>query len=493
MNGPGKSDRLVVAKKDPNKGDVKASPAESLERRSLAKGNPLQETGGRTPLPGPPPPCALERIREAAKGRRGERFTTLWHHVYDVERLREAYFALRRTSAPGVDGETWESYGRTLEGNLEDLSGRLKRGAYRAKPVRRVYIPKGDGRERPIGVPVLEDKIVQRATVEVLNAIYETDFKGFSHGFRPGRNPHNALDALTVGIEQRPVNWVLDADVRAFFDSMDHEWLIRFIEHRIADRRVVRHIRKWLRAGVLEKERWEASKAGTPQGGSISPLLANVYLHYVFDLWADRWRKREAQGAVILVRYADDIVVGFQYREDAERFRHELEQRLSGFALSLHQEKTRLIEFGRNAIANRRARGEGRPESFDFLGFTHLCATSRKGRFWVQRRTSRKKMRAKLQTIRQRLRKQRHQRVPETGRWLRSVLLGHYRYYGVRGNYRMLAAFQYHVLCAWYRMLNRRSQRRGVTARRMERYAHRWLPGPTIHHPYPFQRLCVST
>jgi len=493
MNGPGKSDRPVVARKVLNKGGAGASTAEGLERRGLAKGNLLQETGGRTPKPEAPPLCALERIRQAAREKKGERFTALWHHVYDVDRLREAYQALNHASTPGVDGETWESYGENLEDSLRDLSSRLRRGAYRAKPVRRVYIPKGDGKERPIGVPVLEDKVVQRAAVEVLNAIYETDFKGFSYGFRPGRGQHNALDALTVGIEKRPVNWVFEVDLRAFFDSMDHEWLIKFVEHRIGDRRVIRHIRKWLTAGVLERERWEASREGTPQGGSISPLLANIYLHYVFDLWADVWRRRKARGAMILVRYADDIVVGFQYREDAERFRQELEQRLNRFALSLHEEKTRLIEFGRYAATNRRARGEGRPEQFDFLGFTHRCAISKKGWFWVERRTSRKKMRAKLRDIKQRLRKRRHERVPVTGSWLKSVLLGHYRYYGVPGNYRRLAAFQYHVLCAWYRSLNRRSQRRSVTGSRMYRYAARWLPRPQLHHPYPSQRLCVTT
>jgi len=493
MNGSGKSDRSIVAKKAPNQGTPGGEPAEGLERRGLAKGNPPQETSDRTQTPEGSLPSAPERIREAARKENGKAFTALWHHVYHVDRLREAYLALKRGSAPGVDGETWRSYGERLEENLRDLSGRLRRGAYRAKPVRRVYIPKGDGGQRPIGVPVLEDKIVQRATVEVLNAIYEADFKGFSYGFRPGRSQHDALDALAVGIEKRPVNWVLDADLRGFFDSIDHEWAVRFVEHRVGDRRVIRHLRKWLRAGVLEREHWKAGKAGTPQGGSISPLLANVYLHYVVDLWADRWRRREARGAVILVRYADDIVAGFQYRTDAERFQRELGARLKRFALSMHPDKTRLIEFGRQATARRRTRGEGNPETFDFLGFTHHCATSRKGKFYVQRTTARKKMRAKLRQVKARLRKQLHRSVPETGRWLRVVLLGHYRYYGVPGNWRMMKAFQFHVLCLWYRALNRRSQRRGVTGKRMDCYATQWLPRPKLHHPYPFLRLCVTT
>jgi RNA-directed DNA polymerase len=346
MNGGGESDGSVVPKKPTNKGRGGTHPAESVEERDPAKGNPRQQTRDRTQRR-QALRSALERVRQAAVRNEEERFTALWHHVYEVDRLREAYLGLERKAAAGVDEVTWEQYGEELEKNLQDLSARLQRGACRAKPVRRVHIPKEDGRQRPIGVPTLEDKIVQRATVEVLNAVYEADFLGFSYGFRPGRSQHNALDALVVGIERKKVNWVLDADIRGFFDAIDHEWLVRFVEHRIADKRVVRHIRKWLNAGVLEGDRWYEQDEGTPQGGSVSPLLANIYLHYAFDLWAQRWRKKEARGDVIIVRYADDFIVGFQHRNDAERFQAELAERLLRFGLELHPDKTRLLRFGR--------------------------------------------------------------------------------------------------------------------------------------------------
>ena len=345
---------------------------------------------------------ALERIRQVACRDKGARFTALWHHVYNVDRLREAYFSLKRNAAPGVDGETWQHYGEDLEGNLQELCTRLKRGAYRAKPVRRVYIPKADGRQRPLGVTALEDKVVQRAVVKVLNAIYESDFLGFSYGFRPGRNPHNALDALYVGIMCKRVNWMLDTDIRGFFDAIDHEWLMKFVEHRIADQRVLRHIKKWLNAGVMEDGKRTQAEKGTPQAGSVSPLLANVYLHYVFDLWVHQWRKRHARGEVIIVRFADDFTVGFQYREDAERFLEELRERFQRFHLELHPEKTRLIEFGRYAAENRKRRGEGKPESFDFLGFTHTCDKTRNGKFIVLRQTMRKRLQSKLREIKNR-------------------------------------------------------------------------------------------
>jgi group II intron reverse transcriptase/maturase len=368
---------------------------------------------------------ALERIRQAVCLDRKLRFTSLWHHVYNVERLRRAYKSLKRRAAPGVDGETWQHYGQDLEANLRDLSGRLRRGAYRAKPVKRTYMAKEDGRRRPIGVPALEDKIVQRATVEVLNAIYETDFVGFSYGFRPGRSQHNALDALSVGIERRKVNWVLDADIRGFFDAIDHGWLVRFVERRIGDPRVVRHIKKWLNAGVLEDGEWRREEEGTPQGGSISPWLANVYLHYVFDLWIDRWRKQAGRGDVIVVRYADDFVIGFQYRTDAEQCLAELRERLKEVNLELHPEKTRLIEFGRFAAERRKRRGEGKPQTFDFLGFTHICGNNRKGgRFTVLRHTMRKRMQRKVREIREKLYRRRHEPIPVLGRWLQSILMG---------------------------------------------------------------------
>ncbi len=436
---------------------------------------------------------ALQRIRQAACRDKGLQFTALWHHVYDVDRLREAYLSLKRHAAPGVDGVTWQHYGENLEGSLRDLSSRLKFGAYRAKPVRRVYISKADGRQRPLGVTALEDKIVQRAAVEVLNAIYENDFLGFSYGFRPGRSSHNALDALYVGIMRKKVNWVLDADIRGYFDAMDHGWLLKFVEHRIADQRVQRHIKKWLNAGVMEDGKRTRVEQGTPQGGSISPLLANVYLHYVFDLWAHQWRQRHARGDVVIVRYADDLTVGFQYREDAERFLAELRQRFRKFSLELHPTKTRLMEFGRYAARNRQQRDEGKPESFDFLGFTHSCDKTRNGKFIVLRQTMRERMRAKLREIKLELRRRMHHPVPEVGQWLRSVLAGHFRYYAVPRNQRKLSAFKYQVYCLWFRTLRRRSQRHRITGARMNRLAARWFPPDRVLHPYPEQRLRVMT
>jgi group II intron reverse transcriptase/maturase len=433
------------------------------------------------------------RIRQAAQKDKGLRFTALWHHVYDVEHLRDAYLSIKRQAAPGVDEQTWQQYGEDLEPNLHDLARRLRDSAYHARPVKRSYVPKADGSQRPIGIPVLEDKIVQRATVGVLNCIYETDFKGFSYGFRPGRSQHNALDALTVGITTQKVNWVLDADIRGFFDAIDHGWLVKFIEHRIADQRVIRHIKKWLSAGVLEDGEVTRAKEGTPQGGSISPLLANIYLHYVFDLWADQWRRQQARGDVIIVRFADDIVVGFQNRTDAEQFRHELTERFGKFNLELHADKTRLIEFGRFAADSRRERGDGKPETFDFLGFTHICGKTKKGKFTVLRQTMRKKMQRKLQELKQELRRRMHWSIPEVGKWLRTVLLGHYRYYGVPHNGRKLSAFRYHLLCQWKWTLRRRSQRQRTTWESMNRIATRWLPAPRIQHPYPAERLRVTT
>ena len=397
----------------------------------------------------------------------------------------------RRKAAPGSprtqsgDGRTWRHYGEDLEANLQDLTERLKRGAYRAKPVRRAYIPKSDGRQRPLGVPTLEDKIVQRAVVEVLNAIYEADFLGFSYGFRPGRSPHQALDALTVGIMTKKVNWVLDADIRAFFDTLDHGWLVKFIEHRVADRRVVRLIQKWLNAGVLEDGKRTRSEVGTVQGGSISPLLANVYLHYVFDLWVQRWRKKRAQGDVVAVRFADDFAVGFEHRVEAERFLAELRERFAKFGLELHPDKTRLIEFGRFADSNRRKRGGGKPETFNFLGFTHSCAKTKAGKFTV--------LRAKLAAVKAELRQRLHDPVPEQGAYLRSVVMGHVRYYGVPLNGPALKAFRGAIGWIWCRTLRRRSQRHRVTWTRMRRLNSRWLPTPRICHPYPLVRFGVVT
>ncbi|MGH9381744.1 MAG: group II intron reverse transcriptase/maturase [Thermoanaerobaculia bacterium] len=422
------------------------------------------------------------------------RFTALLHHIYDLNRLRSAYLAVKRDAAAGVDGETWRHYGEALEDNLRDLSGRLKSGAYRAKPVRRVYIPKADGRQRPLGVTALEDKVVQRATVEVMNAVYETDFLGFSYGFRPGRSQHNALDALYTGLLTRKVSWVLDLDIRGFFDTIDHGWLVKFVEHRIADRRVVRLIQKWLNAGVLEDGKRTRIEEGTPQGGSASPLLANIYLHYVFDLWAQKWRRTQAKGDMIVVRFADDIVLGFQHRSDAEHFQRELTERFGKFNLELHPEKTRLLEFGPFAAENRRRRGQGKPETFDFLGFTHICAKKRSnGRFTVLRQTVRKRLQAKLNEVKAELRQRMHRPIRETGAWLRSVVGGHFRYFGVPMNLPALNRFRFQIGRLWMRALRRRGQRHRLTWTRMAQHIARWLPPARVCHPYPLKRLGVIT
>jgi group II intron reverse transcriptase/maturase len=437
---------------------------------------------------------ALDRIRKAAKEDKGRQFTALWHHVYNVNRLRWAYRALKHEAAPGVDGQTWQDYGKALEENLKELSARLARGAYRAKPVKRVYIPKGDGRLRPIGITALEDKIVQRATTAVLNAVYEADFLGFSYGFRPGRSPHNALDAVTVGIETRKISWVLDADIKGFFDTIDHTWVMRFMEHRIGDRRILRHIKKWLNAGVLEDGAWRNEQEGVPQGGSISPLLANIYLHYTLDRWVEQWRRKQARGEVIIVRYADDFVVGFQHHEEAKRFYEALQARLEQFHLNVSAEKTRLIAFGRFAEERRAERGEGKPETFDFLGFTHICGKTRQGRFCVLRKTMKKKMKAKLKAVKEELRKRMHRSMAEVGRWLDAVLTGHYQYYGVPRNYRSLDGFRRAILRHWRQTLKRRSDtKHRITWERMKQLANRWLPKPRIVHPYPNERLNVIT
>jgi len=491
-NGHRESDSLIVSGKPSNKVRDNKRAAERVERSRLAKGNSSKGNRGQTQswitLPN-----ELDRVRQAAQRNREEQFTALWHHVYDVSRLRKAFFSLKRRKAPGVDGQTWEEYGKNLGENLKRLSEKLRRGAYRAKPVRRTYIPKRDGRKRPIGIPVLEDKIVQKSMVDVLNAIYEVDFKGFSYGFRPGRSPHNALDAVVEAIESRKVNWVLDVDIRGFFDAIDHGWLIRFVEHRIKDRRVVRHIKKWLNAGILEDGQWRQADQGTPQGGSASPLLANIYLHYVFDLWADRWRKRKARGDIIMVRYADDIILGFQHRHEAEWFLKEMKERFLKFNLDLHLEKTRLIEFGRFAVERRKEKGKGKPDTFNFLGFTHICGRSRKGKFMVLRKTESDRMRNKLQEIKETLRKRMHWSIPQVGRWLKSVLIGHYRYYGVPWNGKMLSRFKGIVMRLWCKRLRRRSQKHRITWKRMYKIGEHWLPNPFICHPYPLERLRVST
>ena len=489
MHDRGKSDDLVVPAKPAN--NAQGGAAESVEGRGSPKGNAAGETrpGHRA---GRGVSSELGRVRQVAREDKEVRFTALLHHV-DVDRLRAAYWALRPKAAPGVDGVTWHEYGRDLEENLRDLHARVHRGSYRAKPSRRTYIPKPDGRQRPLGIAALEDKLLQRALVEVSNAIYEQDFVGFSYGFRPGRSPHQALDALATGIVRRRVNWVLDLDFRDYFSRLDHRWLERFVEHRIADRRVLRLIQKWLAAGVIEDGSWTAYEEGVPQGASISPLLANVYAHYVFDLWAHQWRRRRAHGDVVIVRFADDAVVGFEHRDDAERFRAELRDRLAQFGLALNAEKTRLIEFGRFAAQNRKRCGLGRPETFQFLGFTHICAKTKKGRFTVRRITDSKRLHAKLRSVKAELMRRRHQPIPEQGRWLASVLRGHANYYGVHDNSGALLAFRFFATEHWYRALRRRSQRSRLTWERMRRLRDRWLPWPKITHPWPTARFDART
>jgi RNA-directed DNA polymerase len=490
MNERRKSDGPVVPAKPSNKA-VDAA-AEAVEGRGPGKGNAASETRpGRSA--GLSVSSDLDRVRQAARKDKDARFTALLHHV-TVDRLELAYRAIRPGAAPGVDGVTWKDYGHDLEENLRDLHARVHRGAYRARPSRRVYIPKPDGRQRPLGVASLEDKIVQRAVAEVLNAIYEEDFVGFSYGFRPRRSPHDALDALAVGITTRRVNWILDADIRAYFSKLDHSWLERFLEHRIADRRVLRLIQKWLRAGVIEDGNWSETVEGTPQGASISTLIANVYLHYVFDLWVHQWRGRHARGEMIVVRFADDAVVGFEHRDDAERFLVDLRDRFAEFNLELADEKTRLIEFGRSAARDRAARGLGKPESFDFLGFTHVCGKTRKtGRFALKRVTSKKRMRAKLRTVKAELMQRRHDPIPDQGQWLASVVRGHSNYYAVPGNIDAVAAFHQQTVKHWRRALSRRSQRTRLTWERMHRLDKRWLPTDRILHPWPSVRFDAGT
>jgi RNA-directed DNA polymerase len=487
MHGSGKSDEAIVAMKPTN--EAERSAAEPVERRAEAKGNAGQRSTvraqSRTAVS-----QGLERIRQAARERKKERFTALLHHI-SVDLLAEAFGELKANAAAGVDGLKWKDYEQNLERDLEDLHARVHRGAYRALPSRRVYIPKPDGRQRPLAVAALEDKIVQRAAAAILSAIYEEDFVAFSYGFRPGRGAHDAMDALVVGIDRTRVNWILDVDIRSFFDTVDQGWLIRFLEHRIGDRRIIRLVQKWLKAGVLEDGVVSVSDRGTGQGSVISPLLANVYLHYAFDLWAARWRRREAAGDMIIVRYADDIVVGFEHEADARRFLDEMRVRLAEFALSLHPEKTRLIEFGRCAAANRERRGQGKPETFNFLGFTFICGKSRRGKFLVKRKTRGDRMRAKLKEVKRALRRCMHQPLPEQGKWLGQVVKGYFNYHAVPTNSRALEAFRHEVIAGWGRMLRRRSQRGALGYERLKQLADDWLPKPTILHPWPNQRFAV--
>ncbi len=486
MNVGRESDDRLVPAKCPNK-DGKPS-AEGAEGRRSAKENSGQTTASQTQSWGNAL-SGLHRVREAAKKEKRLQFTALLHHV-SVALLLDSFYALKREAAPGVDGMTWKEYETDLDKRLEDLHSRVHRGAYRALPSKRAYIPKTDGRQRPLGIAALEDKIVQHAVGTVLNQIYEEDFLGFSYGFRPGRSQHDALDALWVGIMRKKVSWVLDADIRDFFGSISHEWMVKFLQHRIADRRILRLIKKWLRAGVSEDGEWSKTEVGTPQGSVISPLLANVYLHYVFDLWVQQWRKHRATGEVIVVRYADDSVLGFQYRTDAERFLQDWRERLRKFELELHPDKTRLVEFGRFAAASRKQRGAGKPETFDFLGFTHICGQSRKnGKFLVLRKTVRKRLLAKLKELKEELRRRWHEPVAELGQWLRSVVQGYFNYHAVPGNFASLNRFRQEVSKRWFCALRRRGQKHPITWTQLEPLINRWLPNPKILHPYPDLRF----
>src|SRR3981189_868378 len=498
MHGPEKSDPAIVAGKPANKAEqpraersaAEPEAAEPVERRAGTKGNAGQQstyrTQSRTSVS-----QALDRIRKVASERRKERFTALFHHI-NTELLEEAFFELEQNAAPGVDRLTWKAYEADLERNIEDLHDRVQRGAYRALPYRRVYIPKADGRQRPLAVAALEDKIVQRAVVGLRNAVYEEGFLGFSYGFRPGRGTHDALDALCVGMHSKKVSFILDADIRSFFDEINQQWLIRFLEHRIGDRRIIRLILKWLRAGVLENGVVTTSERGTGQGSVISPLLANIYLHYVLDLWAVRWRRCKATGDMIIVRYADDFIVGFQHERDARCFLDEMRERLGKYALSLHPEKTRLIEFGRFAAERRKRRGLGKPETFNFLGFTFICGRTRAGKFQIKRKTRRDRMHAKLKRNKAELWRRMHQPIPKQGQWLRSGVRGHFNYHAVPTHAHALHVFRHHVTDLWRRTLRRRSQKDRFTWARMTHLVDAWLPKPIILHPWPSDRFAVT-
>ncbi len=489
MNGGGESNSGIVSAKQPNEGT--GGPKEVVERRPLTKEN-MGEPNLRRTQSRESEPNGLDRVRQAAKKDRKLRFTALLHHV-NIDLLRRSYFSLKKQAAAGVDGMRWEEYGESLEERLAELHGRIHRGAYRAKPSRRVWIPKADGRQRPLGIAALEDKIVQHAVGTVLTQIWEEDFLGFSYGFRPGRSQHDALDALYVGITQRKVNWVLDLDIKSFFDKIGHDWMIQFVEHRIGDQRIVRLIQKWLKAGVMEDGRRYETKEGTPQGSVISPILANLYLHYVLDVWADVWRKKVAHGEMIIVRYADDAVLGFQNQDDAERFLEQLRERLRKFGLELNPDKTRLIEFGRYAAERRKKRGEGKPETFQFLGFTHICGKSReRGYYTVYRKTIGKRMAGKLKDIHQKLRQRRHGSTKKTLEWLILVVRGYFQYHAVPGNEQRLRVFRKDVLRLWIRQLRRRSQRNRWTWKRFQERLGDRLPAVEILHPWPDQRFAAK-
>jgi group II intron reverse transcriptase/maturase len=482
------SDARIVPGKSSN---TRVTPVEEMEGRRAAKGKPAERNAPRA-QDRKSALTDLARVGERAARKPKERFVNLLNHIR-MPLLKEAYSRLRRNAAAGVDGETWRSYGEGLEDRLADLQDRIHRGNYHPRPVRRVYIPKGNGQSRPLGIPTLEDKIVQQAVRMVLEPIYEeSEFVGVSYGFRPGRSPHQALDALHVAI-CRKTSWVLDADIRSFFDTIDHGWMQKFIEHRIGDKRLVRLLMKWLHAGVLEDGKWHEVEEGTPQGGIISPLLANIYLHYVLDLWVLKWRRTQAHGEVYYVRYADDTVMTFADERDARAMLGAMGERLAQFGLELHPDKTRVIRFGRFAKAHSAKDGRKRPETFDFLGFTHICGTGKENPFWLVRRTSRKRRAAKLVSVKEQIRKRMHNPLGEQWRWLDQVLVGHYRYFGVPGNIRALETFREQVKYTWLRRLERRSQRARWTTAKLNAFNERYpLAQPRIFHPKPDERFRVT-
>ncbi len=422
-----------------------------------------------------------------------ERLTALLHHI-NVDTLHESYLGLRQEAAAGVDRMRWDEYKDGLEERLLDLHDRVHAGTYRAQPVRRVEIPKPDGGKRPLGIAALEDKILQKAMVDcILTPIYEAEFQGFSYGFRPGRGAHDALDALAYGIERRKVSWIVDADIRGYFDAIERGWLVRFLEHRIGDRRVIGLIESWLDAGVMQDGKWTDTGLGTPQGANVSPVLANVFLHYVLDLWFQRrWRPNVPGGEAVIVRYADDFVVGFQSKKDAEQFLEDLKERLAEFGLDVHPEKTRLVEFGRFAVANRERHGQGKAETFDFLGFTHYVTTTKSGRFRVGRKPIAKRMSRTLKRIREELRKRWHHDRWEVGKWLGQVLNGWLNYYAVPGSSRWLRGFVHQLKRMWQTALRRRSQRDRFAWGRMERMTEILWPKVSIRHPWPDRRFAVK-
>lgn len=489
VNVDERSDTPVVPEKLPNKG---IGPAEAVEESGVAEGNvdgpPASRTQSRINVS-----MGLEGVRQRAREEKRARFTSLLHHV-TPSLLVESFYALRKNAAAGVDEVTWREYGGQLYSRVHGLHREIHTGAYKAMPSRRVYIPKADGSRRPLGIAAIEDKIMQQAVATVLGAIYEEDFLGFSYGFRPGRSQHQALDALWVGIGRRKVGWILDADIISdFYGSIEHEWMERFLAHRIADKRVLRLIRNWLKAGTIKDGKRTAAEKGSPQGAVISPLLSNIYLHYVLDLWAHHWRWHQAVGDVILVRYADDSVAGFEHEYEAKQFLAAMQERFARFGLKLHPEKTRLIEFGKWAAIRRQRRGLGKPETFDFLGFTHCCGQTRAGGFKIVRLTIRKRMRAKLQAIRERLKRRIHDPVKVTGKWLGAVIRGYLNYHAVPDNLKRLNSFRKEVCLLWLKTIRRRSQRHKMTWARFKHIVRIYLPNIRQQHPYPEKRFGVTT